>query len=139
MKRNPNHSGSIQHGYRSVMLNGVRKKEHRMVMERVLGRKLLRSEVVHHRNGDKLDNRPENLELVKGQSEHLRNHWEKENGKAKSGLARMNSKLSIDEVIKIRSLFSTGRYTKKQLASMFGIHQAALGYVIRRKTWNWVP
>ena len=34
-----------------------------MVMEQILGRKLLDNECVHHRNGNKLDNRPENLEL----------------------------------------------------------------------------
>ena len=52
---------------------GYGRREHRVVAEAMLGRSLLRSEVVHHLNHDKADNRPENL-VVLPRSEHQRVH-----------------------------------------------------------------
>jgi hypothetical protein len=53
--------------------------EHRLVMEKVLGRRLEPGEVVHHIDGDPANNAPENLMLFESQAAHQA--WERKHGK----------------------------------------------------------
>lgn len=52
-----------KNGYVSARVNGQTVLQHRVIMENILGRPLEPFENVHHKNGIRDDNRPENLEL----------------------------------------------------------------------------
>ena len=59
--------------YKIRTINGRQIPEHRAVIEDLLGIKLDKNQVVHHINGDKKDNRPENLQVMDWR-EHSRLH-----------------------------------------------------------------
>ena len=58
----PDHPYATSHGY---------VREHRLVAEQVLGRYLLPSEVVHHKNDETADNAPDNLKVYETNAKHL--------------------------------------------------------------------
>lgn len=78
--RNSNNQYVSWNGYRYIKVSdhpwatsGGYVLEHRLVMERYIGRYLKPSEVVHHKDGDKLNNMIDNLELM-SRADHARLH-----------------------------------------------------------------
>lgn len=94
-------------------------REHRLVLERVLGRLLRPEEVVHHINRVKNDNRPENLQLFESNSAHKRadmigNQW------AKGDLGNPKRRYRV-------------RRTPEQLLHAIRLLAAQLGREVRRR------
>ena len=54
---------------------------HRVIAEQMLGRKLKKGEIVHHIDGNKMNNDSKNLMVLKSQAEHARLHIKNRKGK----------------------------------------------------------
>lgn len=139
---------NYKYPYKRIRLpDGSTKDEHRIIIEEHLGRELDRNEVVHHKNGNKRDNRIENLEIMT-LSEHTKVHSEEQ---AKKPLKistieklidngrkyRPASKLTLDKVKKIRKRISNGE-KQVDIADDYGVHKATIHKIKDKETWNWV-
>lgn len=96
-----------KNGYLTITIGNKKRYIHRMVMEEHLGRPLMPNETVHHINGDKTDNRIENLALMTS-TEH-RSHHAKESGLGylRMGIPPIN-KTSQELIDRIRALRREG-------------------------------
>ena len=86
---------------------------HRWVMQQHLKRRLKRGEIVHHKNGNKLDNRIENLEMVDF-LDHIKIHYGpaiKAEGKAEL----------LEQLLPVFESLETERESRKLKAMFIGV------------------
>jgi hypothetical protein len=113
--------------------DGGTKGIHRIVAMAFLPKPSNRNMQINHKNGDKLDNRPENLEWVT-RSQNIRHRIDM----FSIGLGESNGrhKLTGKSVKKIRYLYRTRKKTQDQLSDMFKVSQTQIGRIVNKIRWK---
>ena len=130
--------------YRAIKVDGRKVDYHRYIMQEHLGRPLKRSEVVHHKNGDKRDNRIENLEVMT-LAEHTREHMKgrkqsekvrQEKSKRMTGVPNLAcQKLTDRQVQKVFELRDEGK-TFRWIGKHFGLSHSTVQDIYYGRTYK---
>ena len=73
-RRGANFGIIIRDGYRIISTGEGQKREHRIIVEQVIGRELSPDEIVHHIDGNRANNNPDNLMIFPNHRTHAEHH-----------------------------------------------------------------
>ena len=114
-------------GYIVFNIGGEKIKEHRLVMEKYLGRPLKDDEHIHHKDGNPANNSIDNLEII-NLSQHTSNHRRTKEPHKHHNIQWLKDQLKTK--------------TQRSIATECGVSEAAIGSFISRyinypncKTW----
>lgn len=127
----------LDNGYEYILdKNGKVKHIHRIVMEEKLGRPLHDGEIVHHKDGNKRNNDPGNLELT-DISKHGKIHYTKipHNGKYAKGSKHGNSKLKEEQVYEIKMQLKEGIH-ETIICKQFNVSFDTIWDIKKERSWK---
>jgi hypothetical protein len=96
---------------------------------------------LNHKDGNKSNNTAENLEWVTAR-QNVRHYLNvlggaiANNFKEQQGEKNHQAKLTDSQAVTIRALYSTGEYSHREIAKMYGVSKPTVGRIIRRQTWT---
>ena len=112
--------------------------QHRYVMEQVLNRKLLITEVVHHIDHNIENNNPSNLQIMTVAEHTILHHKGSfRTAEVKSKIAKSKQKLDESYVDTIKNLIIEGN-TQKKVAAMFKVSEMTISRLFRNLTYKGV-
>ena len=100
-------------------------KIHRLVAITFIGLPTLLNSIVHHKDGDKTNNKLNNLE------------WSNTSANIMASDITNGRKLNINDVKEIRKLADSG-ITQRAIAKMFNVRPQAISKIILRQIWRYV-
>lgn len=126
-----------KNGYLRIFIQEKKKRfcvyAHRLVWQYFFG-DIPEGFETNHRNGDKTDNRPENLEIVT-RSTNTKHAYAFGLMDTK-GEKHPSNRLSEIDVRQIRQLYANGVCTQKQLANRFNVTRPHIGNIISHRAWK---
>lgn len=122
-------------GYSTITLARKMRLAHRVVAAAFLG-PCPDGYQVNHKNGDKRDNRPENLEYVTN-SDNLRHRYRVLGTLPTRGTRVAGSKLDEEKVVFVRTLLRRG-YQGKDIAFLLSVSPATVCMIGTGETWKHV-